>query len=181
MKYIALLRGINVGGNNKVSMTELKLALAEAGLDNVRTYINSGNVLFESDETDAVKLAQTCESAIEDRFGFPVGCVVLGGDAYKSAVDHAPKWWGKTDDKNIRNDALFVLRHGTAKAVIDAVGEVNNEYERVEASEHVVFWTIDRRKYTKARLPKIIGTDAYRTISMRSSTTTKKLYDLLDA
>ena len=58
MKYVALLRGINVGGNNKVSMTELKTCLEEAGFENVSTYINSGNVLFESEANDAVKLAQ---------------------------------------------------------------------------------------------------------------------------
>jgi uncharacterized protein (DUF1697 family) len=179
MKYIALLRGINVGGNNKVSMADLKTALAGAGMSNVRTYINSGNVLFESDEKDTIKLTQQCENAIQARFGFPVGCVVLSGVSFKSIVDTAPEWWG-SGREHMRSDALFVLRHGTAEAVVEAVGEVNNEYEWIHAGDHVVYWTIDMRKYTKARLPKIIGTDVYRTVSLRSSTTTRKLYALLD-
>lgn len=180
MKYIALLRGINVGGNNKVSMADLKVALANAGLANVRTYINSGNVLFESFEKDVVKLTELCEKTIEKRFGFPVGCVVLSEKSYKHEVDNAPKWWGKTDDKNMRSDALFVLRHGTAKAIIDWVGETKDDVERIASGGNVVFWTVDRRKYGRARFPKIIGTDEYRTVSMRSSTTTRKLYVLLD-
>lgn len=179
MKYIALLRGINVGGNNKVSMADLKVALTEAGLSNVRTYINSGNVLFESNLNNEIELTELCERAIEKRFGFAVGCVVLSEKSYKVDVDTAPSWWGRIDP-NIRSDALFVLRHGTAQAVVDAVGDVNNDYEWVVAGDKVVFWTVDRRKYTKARLPKIIGTDAYRMVSMRSSTTTRKLYALLD-
>lgn len=181
MKYVALLRGINVGGNNKVSMAELKLALQDAGLTSVRTYINSGNVLFESDSKDVTALTRLCEQAIEKKFGFPVGCVVLAGSSYKSGVDKAPAWWGHVDDKNMRSDALFVLPRGTAQAVIDKVGDVNNEYEWIVAVDNIVYWTVDRRKYTKARLPKIIGSDEYRTVSMRSSTTTRKLYDLLDA
>ena len=179
MKFVALLRGINVGGNNKVSMADLKVALTEAGLSNVKTYINSGNVLFESQKKSEIELAEICEKAIEKKFGFPVGCAVLSEKAYKNGVDAAPAWWGKVDP-NIRSDALFVLRHGTAQAVVDAVGDVNNEYEWLAESGKIVFWTVDRRKYTKARLPKIIGSDAYRTFSMRSSTTTRKLYTLLD-
>jgi uncharacterized protein (DUF1697 family) len=179
MKYVALLRGINVGGNNKVSMADLKEALSEAGLTNVRTYINSGNVLFESQIKDEAKLAEVCEKAIEKKFGFPVGCAVLSEKSYKKEIDAAPSWWGKIDP-NIRSDALFVLRHGTAEMVVSAVGDINNEYEWLATGDSVIFWTVDRRKYTKARLPKIIGSDAYRTFSMRSSTTTRKLYALLD-
>lgn len=180
MKYIALLRGINVGGNNKVSMQVLKSTLTEAGLANVRTYINSGNVLFESHNATAVTLTALCEKAIERQFGFPVGCVVLSEADYKKEIDGAPEWWGQANE-NMRSDALFVLSHGTAQAVVNKVGDVNNEYEWVAATDNIVFWTVDRRRYTKARLPKIIGTNEYKTVSMRSSTTTRKLYALLDA
>lgn len=178
MQFIAFLRGINVGGNNKVSMAELKVALAERGLANVKTYINSGNVLFESDTKDTDALTTVCEQAIEDQFGFPVGCVVLSAAEYKQEMDAAPDWWGDGNE-HMRSDALFVLRKGTAQAVIDAVGAVDDTYEHIAMGKKVVFWTIDRRKYGRARLPKIIGTDVYRTVSMRSSTTSQKLYFLL--
>ncbi len=180
MRYIALLRGVNVGGKNKVSMADLKATLEQDGFENVKTYINSGNVLFDNSSKDANGIAERCEALIEKAFGFPVACVVLSSVQYRRIVDNAPAWWGHSDDKNLRSDALFVLRHGTARAVIDAVGPVNEEYEHVGSAANVVFWTVDMRRYGKARLPKIIGSDEYKTVSMRSSTTTRKLYALLE-
>ena len=67
--HVALLRGINVGGRNKVSMAELREVVALLGHTGVATYIQSGNVLFSTAETDNAKLAGALESAIEDRFG----------------------------------------------------------------------------------------------------------------
>ncbi len=179
MRYIALLRGINVGGNKKVSMAELKESLTAAGLSDVRTYINSGNVLFSAPDQDVDELTERVEKSIEERFGFPVGCIVLTKEQYERAIDDAPKNWG-TDDKNMRSDALFVMRSMTPQRIVDAVGEVNDDFEWMSAGRSVVFWTVDRRKYGRARMPKIIGTDAYRAISMRSSTTARKLYLLLN-
>ena len=72
MRYIALLRGVNVGGNNKVPMGELKACFEKAGFLNVSTYINSGNVLFDADETDIIKLICMCEELLLKQFGFPV-------------------------------------------------------------------------------------------------------------
>ncbi len=77
MKFIALLRGINVGGKNKVAMAELKKCFEEAGFNNVMTYINSGNVIFESAQTDVSKLVRICEATVEKRFGFHVICSVI--------------------------------------------------------------------------------------------------------
>ena len=179
MRYIALLRGINVGGNNKVSMKELKDALSESGLSDVRTYINSGNVLFTAPDQAIDRLTKKVEKTIEDRFGFPVSCIVLTSDQYKQNVEGAPKNWGKPD-KNLRSDALFVMKSKTPQEIADAVGKVNNDFEWLDIGESVVFWTIDRRKYGQARMPKIIGSEAYRALSMLSSTTTRKLYLLLD-
>mgnify|MGYP000944190069 CR=1 FL=1 len=94
MKYIALLRGVNVGGNNKVPMSELKRCFEKAGFRNVSTYINSGNVLFESEESDILKLISICREFLEIEFGFPIGLSVISGGALKDALEHAPDWWG---------------------------------------------------------------------------------------
>lgn len=73
--YIALLRGINVGGHRKIKMTELKQTLEAIGLSRVQTYIQSGNVLFESTEEEG-PLRKRIEQGIEDAFGFPVDVVL---------------------------------------------------------------------------------------------------------
>ncbi len=69
MKYVAFLRGINVGGKNKVKMETLREVCASIGFENVKTYINSGNVIFETRKTDDLKLAEKIEKAIEKEFG----------------------------------------------------------------------------------------------------------------
>ena len=76
-KYISLLRGINVGGNKKILMADLKLLYANIGLLNISTYIQSGNVFFETESTDTALLAQNIENAIRAKYGFDVPVLVL--------------------------------------------------------------------------------------------------------
>ncbi len=78
--HIALLRGINVGGRNKVPMADLREVVTSLGHTDVSTYIQSGNVLFSTADTDTAKLAAALESAIEDRFGIWSSVVVLSRD-----------------------------------------------------------------------------------------------------
>src|SRR4029077_19468017 len=78
--HVALLRGINVGGRNKVPMADLREVVASLGHTGVSTYIQSGNVLFSTAEEDTAKLAAALESAIEERFGIWSSVVVLSRD-----------------------------------------------------------------------------------------------------
>lgn len=78
--HVALLRGINVGGRNKVPMADLREVVASLGHTGVSTYIQSGNVLFSTRDTDTAKLAAALESAIEERFGLWSSVVVLSRD-----------------------------------------------------------------------------------------------------
>lgn len=87
-KYAALLRGINVGGNKKVPMAELRSLLEGLGHGDVQTYLQSGNAVFSSAQQDPAVLTRELEAAIEDRFGFRVACLVLDG-AYLRAVAEA--------------------------------------------------------------------------------------------
>ncbi|MFC0845468.1 DUF1697 domain-containing protein [Streptomyces noboritoensis] len=88
--YAALLRGINVGGNKKVPMAELRALLTELGHGSVRTYLNSGNAVFSSDSDDPDALAADLERAIEKHFGFRVACMVRTGAYLKAVVDACP-------------------------------------------------------------------------------------------
>lgn len=176
MKFIALLRGINVGGNNKVAMSDLKRCFEVAGFSNVSTYINSGNVLFESTEQDKAKLVQLCELAIENQFGFHVICSVISVDELKDALAHAPKWWD--ENKDDKNNAIFVIAPATAEDITNEVGEAKPEYEKVEARGPVIFWTAPLKTFGRTRYNKIVGTKAYKSITIRNANTTKKLLEL---
>ncbi|MFF5444083.1 DUF1697 domain-containing protein [Streptomyces sp. NPDC012888] len=89
-KYAALLRGINVGGSRKVPMADLRTVLEELGHSGVRTYLQSGNAVFETAERDPAALARELERAIETRFGFRVACLVADGDYLRAVADACP-------------------------------------------------------------------------------------------
>lgn len=179
MRYIALLRGINVGGNNKVTMSDLRDCFEKDGFRDVSTYINSGNILFSSDLGDVTALIQRCEMLIEKRFGFPVVVAIVAADDFIQMVDNAPKWWATDDPKEFRNEALFVIPPTTADEVLKEIQTRTSTVDKFMAHKQVVFWTLPRISYTKSVVPKIIGTPIYRRITIRSSATTKKLYDLI--
>lgn len=176
MRYIALLRGINVGGNNKVTMPELKHCFESAGLENVRTYINSGNVIFDSAESTKVKLIKSCEKAIERQFGFYVICSIILADELKDAIAHAPSWWGK--DEMSSHNAVFVISPATPEEILREIGNTKPEYEKIASYGSVIFWSAPVKTFGRTRFSKIVGTPAYRSITIRNANTTKKLVEL---
>jgi len=177
MKYIALLRGINVGGNNKVSMAELRECFEEAGFKEVSTYINSGNVLFESTKKSDAELVDICETAIEKRFGFRIICAVISAEELHDSIAHAPEWWDKGAPA-IKHNALFVIAPKTAKEIMDEVGEPKLEYEQVAAHGRVIFWSAAFKTFGRTQYNKIVGTPAYQFVTIRNSNTAKKLVEL---
>ena len=107
-RYIALLRGINISGKNKISMPELKTALGEKGFADVKTYLNSGNVIFSDDETDAVKLAEKIRKIIFETFNLEIPVFVISQDELKVLLSRAPSWWG-SDSKDIYDNLIFAI------------------------------------------------------------------------
>ena len=102
MKYVLLLRGINVGGKNKVSMADLKDAIASLGYENVITYINSGNIIFDS--TDDIDIVNEKISQILNLYSFKINKVILTKDEYIEELKNLPSWW---KDDFYRKDVLF--------------------------------------------------------------------------
>ena len=92
MEYVALLRGINVGGKNKVVMSELRELIARAGFGHVRSYINSGNLLFEAD-APRDEVAQSVEALLESHYPFPIRVALLSGQEYLAELPGLPEWW----------------------------------------------------------------------------------------
>ena len=98
--YVALLRGINVGGNNKIPMAELRTALGAAGFDRVRTYIQSGNVLFDSRKAKPETLAARVRAVISDTFGFDIATIVIDA-AYLDSVVAATPYSAEPDPRRV--------------------------------------------------------------------------------
>lgn len=177
MRYIALLRGINVGGKNKVSMSDLKACFENAGFQNVMTYINSGNVIFDSEEHDVIKLINKCEKILLKQFGFSIKLALIDADRLKDALEHAPQWWG--DDPNAKHNALFVIPPATADEVTGEVGQAKPEYEKIHVHGGIIFWSAPLKTFSRTRWSKIVGTKAYQHITIRNASTTRKLLELV--
>jgi uncharacterized protein (DUF1697 family) len=175
-QYIALIRGINVGGKNTVSMTDLKESLLKNGFQNVSSYINSGNIIFESQETDLTKLVTTFENILLVEFTVTTRVAVLSVNEIHESWQHAPKWWGK--DPNSKHNAIFVIAPADAREVAAGAGDAKPEYEKIEVYNHVIFWSAPLDTFSRTRWSKIVNTSEYDKITIRNFNTTKKLVDL---
>lgn len=174
-QYIALLRGVNVGGKNKLSMALLKAAFEEAGLTNVLTYINSGNILFTSDEPETT-LGEKCSRIIEQQFQLAVPVLALPAAELAAALQHAPSWWGS--DPEAKHNAIFVIPPFTTGQILEQVGTLKPEYEQVACHGPVIFWSAPLKTFSRTRFSKVAGTAAYPGITIRNANTTKKLLEL---
>lgn len=174
--YIALLRAINVGGKNKISMPALRAAFEAAGFTNVSTYINSGNVIFSAEETATSTLAQTCEAIIAETFSLSIAVTVISAPSLAMVIQNAPPWWGK--DEESRHDAAFVLPPFTTEEILAAIGTIKPEYEQLGAYGSVIFWSAPKATFAKTQISKLPSTSAYRRVTIRNANTTKKLAEL---
>ena len=176
MRYVALLRGVNVGGRTLVKMADLKACFEDLGFGGVSTYIASGNVLFESDEADAAALATTIEAAIEQRFELPVKLVVLDRRAYARIVKAIPKPW--IGDGTVRANVAFVRPGTDAKEVVRAL-EPDPAIEEVKAVDGAILWATRRDSLNRSAMRKLIAGAAYKELTVRNLNTTLKLNELL--
>jgi uncharacterized protein (DUF1697 family) len=176
MRYVALLRGINVGGKTLIKMADLKTCMEELGLEDVSTYIASGNVLFDTGSRDAAKLERAIESAVEKRFRLPVKVVVLDRAGYARIVKAIPKAW--VGDKALRANVAFVRRGTDAKKVVREL-EPDGAVEEVKAVAGAILWATKRDAVNRSVMRKLIGGAAYKELTVRNLNTTLKLQELL--
>ena len=170
-KYIILLRGINVGGRNKVSMKELKVLLEENGFYDVMTYINSGNIIFSSESSDIEIFKSKCETLILEKFVLNIFVMVLSANAMIEALNNAPTWWDI--DEESKHNAMFVIPPTTVDEVFKEVGEIKPDYEKVGNFGRVIFWSAPINTFSRTRWSKVVGSSAYHNITIRNSNTIK--------
>lgn len=175
-QYLALLRGINVGGKSLIKMADLREAMVKDGFKNVSTYIQSGNVIFESAETDKQKLAKKLQKAISSNFNLDVDIVIFGAEQWCDAVKAAPSWWGK-DDTWKHN--MLVMVTDDAKNVLTEIGELKPGIEKVEAGLGVVYQSTSWKDFGKTRSGKLASLPIYKKMTVRNYNTSVKLAELL--
>lgn len=174
-KYIALLRGINVSGKNKIAMPELKLAFEEIGFLNVSTYINSGNVIFSSNIQDKDELIKKSEAIITEKFMLNIPVTIVSAKDLSNILENAPEWWG-TDNKEIYDNAIFVIPPTSVEEVFAAVGEAKQGYEKIAHHGNVIFWSATLKTFSKTRWSKIASSSVNTSVTIRNANTVNKLF-----
>ncbi len=176
MRYLALLRGVNVGGANKVTMAELRQAFERAGMAEVTTYINTGNVLFTTDAEDRAGLAAMLVDAVLEATGVRTEIQLRTAEEMAAIVDALPSAW-KNDD-SAKCDVVFLQPDVDRAEVLDELGPRPG----IEDARYVpgaVIWRVDRKDATRSRLQRIVGTPLYARVTIRNCNTTRKLLELL--
>ena len=177
-RYLVLLRGINVGGRNKVPMKDLRAHLEDLGYDGVSTYIASGNAFLASEE-DAERVGGRIEESLVDRFALDdelIRVLVLDRSGLETVIADKPENFGEHPD-TYHSDAVFLMG-------IDAETALTafNPREGVDAvwpGDGVIYSQRLSAERTKSRLSAIVASPLYKSMTIRSWNTTQKLWDLM--
>ncbi len=176
MTYVALLRGINVGGKNKVAMPRLKKTFEAVGLTDVTTYINSGNVIFKEARRKPATIVSALEKAIEKDFGFPIRVLIRDLPAVKKVIQALPEVW--TNDQKMKCDVMFLWKEVDRKDIVKDL-TVKPEIEDLVYVPGALIWRVDRPAITRSGMLKMVGTDLYKAMTIRNCNTVRKLAELM--
>ena len=171
MKYVALLRGINVGKGARVPMKTLKNRLEGFGLSNVVTYLNSGNVAFESG-LSAFDLTQLVEEELERAFGEKIPTLVKTSTEMIAIAASIPSEWGSNDGEQTYVAYLF--------SDVDTPGlvselPVKRQLMSIFYTPGAIVWNIKRENYNRSQITKIVGHSSYARMTTRNVNTARKL------
>lgn len=174
MKYVALLRGINVGGNNLI-MDDLKETFKSNECTHVMTYIASGNVLFDT-AVPRNQLERKLEMALTKRFDYNSTVIVRSIEDMHELMEDTPSEWKTNTD--IRKYVAFLKDTITPQQVLDSI-TINIEVDTVSITDGALFLTTKLAGITKSGFKKLVGSKIFQNITIRNYNTTAKIYALM--
>lgn len=175
--FLALLRGINVGGKNVIRMADLRACFERAGFGDVVTYIQSGNVVFSAPVAGAATLADRTEAMLSEAFDYRARVVVRSASQMRAVIDSAPRGFGARPQE-FRYDVIFLkepLSASSAMAVVDPKPGVDRAY----AGDGVLYFSRLISRATQSRLSRIVSQPIYKSMTIRNWNTTTKLAQLM--
>ena len=176
MRFIALLRGINVGGNNIIKMADLKACFVEMGFQNVATYIQSGNVAFDAEVSDVEILTTNIEKGLSSRFHYESVVVVVPQNQVEQIVGNAPEGFGSSPEE-YRYDVFFLKSPMTATEAMTYI-KAREGVDFVTAGDGVIYFSRLIAKAGQSYMTGILKTALYKHITIRNWNTTTKLTSL---
>lgn len=177
-RYMALLRGINISGKNKAVMAELKKEFESLKFEDVKTYLNSGNVIFSSREENSEKITKQIEEMLKKNYDFKIPVFVLEQEKLKDILEHAPTWWG-SDDKMIYDNLIFIIPPLSFKEVFEEIGEAKEDLEKIQNYNDVIFWSFSRKDYQKTNWwSQTAKTNVSKKLTIRTANTVRKIVSM---
>lgn len=176
--FVALLRGINVGGRNPIRMPELVACFRDAGYEDVSTYLQSGNVLFRAAGTKGPKLEAEVEAMLEQRFGMPLLVVIRSRDELARTIDAAPADHGSPQ---LRSDIFFLKHPLTAEEALAELPELREGVDSVAPGPGAIYFSRMAAKATKTRIQRFMAMPVFQQITVRTWRTSVRLLEMLDA
>ncbi|KAF5032367.1 hypothetical protein DSECCO2_618010 [anaerobic digester metagenome] len=173
-RYIALLRGINVGGKNVIPMKDLKALFEQCGFSDVETYIQSGNVVFSCNMNDAAKIRKKIDINLKKYSGADIPVVLLTAEQLSNVVASAPDWFGAEAEK-YKYDVAFLDAELDAETLLPKI-PLREGVDRAAAGHRVLYFSKLIEKATQSRLPKIMSLPEYRLMTVRNWNTTVTLF-----
>lgn len=177
-RYVALLRGINVGGNNVIRMSDLKRCFEELGFTDVATYIQSGNVVFEAAEAVPTAVTTRIEAGLSGAFGYEAKIVLRSHAQMRAIVEGAPDGFGGQPEV-YRYDVLFLMEPASAAEVLEQL-PVREGVDEAFAGDGVCYFRRLIARATQSYLSKVVSMPMYKQMTVRNWNTTVKLLALMD-
>ena len=178
MKYIALLRGINISGKNKISMPELKKLLEENNYQNVSTYLNSGNIIFECNINNKQTIMNNIHTLIKTKFILDIPVYITTDKELEDILNNSPKWWGSSN-KEIYDNLIFIIPPTKYEEVYNTIGSPKEGLEQIEEYNNCIFWSVDLNNYRKSNWwVKTASTDIKDKITIRTANTMRKILEI---
>jgi uncharacterized protein (DUF1697 family) len=179
MVYVALLRGINVGGNNLIKMADLKACFEDQGFRRVSTYIQSGNVVFEAGAAGQAGLTRRIEGALAGTFDYPASVVLRSRTQMEAIVGRAPEGFGARPAR-FRYDVVFLKEPLDARTAAKGV-PTRPGVDQVAPGRGVLYFSRLIREASRSLLSRIVSMPAYRSMTIRNWNTTTRLLHLMRA
>jgi uncharacterized protein (DUF1697 family) len=174
--FVALLRGVNVGGKNMISMSSLKVSFERMGFRDVSTYINSGNILFKAKEGDARKLERKIEAMLSREYKLGCKVVIRSYSEIASLVENLPAGWG--GDDRWKYNVIFLRHPIDSENVLEGL-KPKSDIERVIYRPGALLWSARVSDLTRATMLKLPSQEVYQDMTVRNLNTTRKLYELM--
>lgn len=175
--FVALLRGVNVGGNNMISMSSLKKSFEAMGFNDVATYINSGNIIFKAKERDPRKLERSIEEMLSRDYKLGSKVVVRTLSEMAKLVESLPSSW--TGDSRWRYNVIFLRHSIDSEKILDELPE-KTDVEEVVYRPGTLLWSAPVSGLGRTNMMmKLSSRKTFQDVTVRNLNTTKKLCELM--